>query len=55
MSVLQAAAARGAVNVCLARFTPMRHMISGWTRISLTKVLVDQRGERLGATKTNFD
>ena len=41
---------RGAVDVYVMRFTPMRHMLSGRSRKSLMKLVVDQESQRvLGA------
>jgi glutathione reductase (NADPH) len=44
------AAARGPVDVYVARFTPMRHTISGRARRTMMKLVVDQASQRvLGA------
>jgi glutathione reductase (NADPH) len=44
------AAAHGPVNVYVTKFTPMRHTLSGRTRKSLMKLVVDQASQRvLGA------
>ncbi len=46
----EAAAACGPVDIYLSRFTPMRHTLSGRSRVSLLKLVVDQASQRvLGA------
>jgi glutathione reductase (NADPH) len=41
------AAARGPVDVYIARFTPIRHMISGRARRTMMKLVVDQASQRV--------
>ncbi len=46
----EAAASCGPVDIYLSRFTPMRHTLSGRSRVSLLKLVVDQASQRvLGA------
>jgi glutathione reductase (NADPH) len=46
----EAAAARGKVDVYVARFTPMRHVMTGRKRATLIKLVVDHESQRvLGA------
>jgi glutathione reductase (NADPH) len=42
-----AAAARGPVDVYVARFTPMRHIMSGRAQKTLMKMIVDQASQRV--------
>ncbi len=41
------AAARGPADIFLARFTPMRHTLSGRSRQSVMKLVVDQESDRV--------
>ena len=41
------AAARGPVDVYISKFTPMRHTLSGRARKTMTKLVVDQRTQRV--------
>jgi len=41
------AAARGPADIYLARFTPMRHVLSGRNRKTLMKLVVDQASQRV--------
>ena len=41
------AAARGAVDIYLTRFTPMRHTLTGRSRRALVKLVVDQTTQRV--------
>ncbi len=43
----EAAAARGPADIYLARFTPMRHTLSGRRRQSVMKLVVDQATDRV--------